>query len=56
LLTAFRPDWRWLLDRSDSPWYPGIMRLFRQKQRGEWNQTITEVVAELKHWRASLPP
>jgi tetratricopeptide (TPR) repeat protein len=31
----FAPDWRWLLDRSDSPWYP-TMRLFRQKKLGEW--------------------
>ena len=28
-------DWRWLLDRDDSPWYPG-MRLFRQEQPGRW--------------------
>ncbi len=29
------PDWRWLLGREDSPWYP-TMRLFRQERRGEW--------------------
>ena len=29
------PDWRWLLDRDDCPWYP-TMRLFRQKQPGDW--------------------
>ena len=29
------PDWRWLLGRDDSPWYP-TLRLFRQRQRGEW--------------------
>jgi tetratricopeptide (TPR) repeat protein len=38
------PDWRWMLDRSDSPWYP-TMRLFRQPRAGEW----TEVVAGLLH-------
>ncbi|MBF0434826.1 MAG: tetratricopeptide repeat protein [Magnetococcales bacterium] len=36
------PDWRWLLDRTDSPWYPG-MRLFRQKVPGEWNGVMDEI-------------
>lgn len=31
----FVPDWRWMLDRSDSPWYPA-MRLFRQRTQGDW--------------------
>ena len=31
----FVPDWRWLLERSDSPWYP-TMRLFRQEKAGDW--------------------
>ena len=35
LLLADRSDWRWMLERSDTPWYPS-MRLFRQRQRGEW--------------------
>jgi tetratricopeptide (TPR) repeat protein len=42
VLVAFAPDWRWLLDREDSPWYP-TMRLFRQKVRGEWGPVIEEV-------------
>jgi tetratricopeptide (TPR) repeat protein len=33
------PDWRWLLEREDSPWYPGH-RLFRQKQRGAWDDVF----------------
>lgn len=33
------PDWRWLLDRDDSPWYPS-MRLFRQTQKGDWQQVF----------------
>jgi hypothetical protein len=42
----FVPDWRWLLDRSDSPWYP-TMRLFRQKQPGDWAGVFEEIRAEL---------
>ena len=36
------PEWRWMLDRPDSPWYP-TMRLFRQQQRGDWNGVFAEV-------------
>jgi tetratricopeptide (TPR) repeat protein/ADP-heptose:LPS heptosyltransferase len=36
------PDWRWLLDRSDSPWYP-TMRLFRQRTSGDWNGVFDEI-------------
>ena len=42
----FVPDWRWLLDRSDSPWYP-TMRLFRQKKLGDWAGVFEEIKAEL---------
>ena len=42
----FLPDWRWLLDRSDSPWYP-TMRLFRQKQSGDWTTVFDEIRAAL---------
>jgi hypothetical protein len=38
----FVPDWRWLLDRSDSPWYP-TMRLFRQKRSGDWEGVFEEM-------------
>ncbi len=41
------PDWRWLLDRADSPWYP-TMRLFRQKQRGDWAGVFAEIASELR--------
>jgi hypothetical protein len=40
-LLPFPADWRWLLDRSDSPWYP-TMRLFRQKTRGDWSDVFVE--------------
>jgi tetratricopeptide (TPR) repeat protein len=41
------PEWRWLLDRSDSPWYPS-MRLFRQTTDGDWGTVVTEIVAALR--------
>jgi tetratricopeptide (TPR) repeat protein len=36
------PDWRWLLDRADSPWYPS-MRLFRQSRRGDWDGVFAAI-------------
>ena len=36
------PDWRWLLDRDDSPWYP-TMRLFRQRKLGDWKGVFQEI-------------
>jgi hypothetical protein len=41
-LLHYNADWRWLLGRSDSPWYPS-MRLFRQKKPGEWGTVINAV-------------
>jgi tetratricopeptide (TPR) repeat protein len=40
------PDWRWLLERDDSPWYP-TMRLFRQKKEGDWERVFAEIDAAL---------
>jgi hypothetical protein len=39
-------DWRWMNDRTDSPWYP-TMRLFRQQRPGDWDGVIQNVVLEL---------
>jgi tetratricopeptide (TPR) repeat protein len=44
----FAPDWRWLLDRDDSPWYPS-MRLFRQKQPGQWPEVFERITHELRN-------
>jgi ADP-heptose:LPS heptosyltransferase len=44
------PDWRWHLDRTDTPWYP-TMRLFRQPVRGDWTSVIAEVAQELAKLR-----
>jgi tetratricopeptide (TPR) repeat protein len=46
-LLPFVPEWRWLLDREDSPWYP-TMRIFRQPRPGDWKGVITRVGDELK--------
>jgi len=46
-LLPFSPDWRWLLDREDTPWYP-TMRLFRQPSPGDWASVINKVIHELK--------
>ena len=42
LLNRFDTDWRWLTERSDTPWYP-TMRIFRQRLRGDWGEVIEEV-------------
>ena len=49
-LLTFEPDWRWMLDRSDSPWYP-TMRLFRQRDEGNWDNIIDNVTAQLSTLR-----
>ncbi|MBV9045857.1 MAG: tetratricopeptide repeat protein [Alphaproteobacteria bacterium] len=41
------PDWRWLLEREDTPWYP-TMRLFRQTRAGDWSGPIREVAAAVE--------
>jgi tetratricopeptide (TPR) repeat protein len=47
LLVPFAPDFRWLLKREDSPWYPS-MRLFRQHRPGDWDGVIARVAAALQ--------
>ena len=44
---AFSPDWRWLLGREDSPWYP-TMRLFRQSRAGDWETPMCAVEEALR--------
>ncbi|NQV85132.1 MAG: glycosyltransferase family protein [Rhodospirillales bacterium] len=45
-MLPFNPDWRWMLDRNDSPWYPS-MRLFRQEKRNHWDGVLERVATEL---------
>ena len=47
-LLPFMPDWRWLLDRADTPWYP-TMRLFRQSSIGDWAEVIISIKNALEH-------
>ncbi len=49
LLLSYLPDFRWLLDRDDSPWYPTI-KLFRQAKINGWKETITQLNDELAKW------
>ena len=41
------PDWRWFLDRSDSPWYPSV-RLFRQHRHGDWKGVFRDISVALQ--------
>ncbi len=47
VLLDYEPDWRWLLERNDSPWYPAV-RLFRQKEKGNWETVFKELETVLK--------
>lgn len=51
VLLPFSPDWRWLLDRADSPWYP-TMTLFRQARAGDWQGVMAEVTERLSSFAA----
>jgi tetratricopeptide (TPR) repeat protein len=46
ILLPYAPDWRWLLDRSDSPWYPSA-RLFRQEPERRWEPVVAAVAEDL---------
>jgi hypothetical protein len=46
VLLPYVPDWRWLLDRDDSPWYPSV-KLFRQSEDGRWDSVLQRVFQQL---------
>jgi hypothetical protein len=48
VLLPYAPDYRWMLDRSDSPWYPSI-KLFRQDQSWRWDRVINELKLQLNN-------
>lgn len=53
VILGHAPDWRWMHDRTDSPWYPTV-RLFRQKTIGEWAPVFDTVAQSLKRTLAEL--
>jgi tetratricopeptide (TPR) repeat protein len=52
ILLSRSPDWRWLLEREDCPWYP-TARLFRQSMLGDWSPVIARVRQELENFIAT---
>lgn len=48
LLPWYLPDWRWFQGREDSPWYPGVMRLFRQPAMSDWPSVVTRLEEALR--------
>ncbi len=55
ILLPYVPDWRWLLDRDDSPWYPAA-RLYRQPAIGDWASVLARVRDDLLSLRARITP
>jgi hypothetical protein len=51
VMLPFVPDWRWLMARDDTPWYPET-RLFRQTRRGDWDGVIATMREALSRWKA----
>ncbi len=50
LLPRHKTDWRWMDAREDSPWYPGAVRLFRQREDEGWPEVVERVRAALAEW------
>jgi len=48
-LLPYIPDWRWMLEREDTPWYPS-MRLFRQSETGDWSRVFAQVRSALEQY------
>jgi Tfp pilus assembly protein PilF len=55
MLPAHMADWRWMAERTDSPWYPWVMRLFRQSDRGGWEAVVAAIAAALGKFEQDRP-
>ena len=55
LLPSFMTDWRWLEERTDSPWYPGVMQLWRQPTGTDWTPVVLQVREALRALSATAP-
>jgi hypothetical protein len=55
VLLPLVPDWRWMLDRDDSPWYPSV-KLFRQASAGDWDGPVERIAQELTTWISRRQP
>ena len=53
LLPDYLPDWRWGEEGSATPWYPGVMRLWRQHRGGAWDALVAGMVPALAAWRSA---
>ncbi len=54
ILLPFVPDWRWMLERDDSPWYP-TAKLYRQRSTGDWAEVFERVAADLRRMFPGVP-
>jgi hypothetical protein len=49
---GYETDWRWMVERSDCPWYPSV-RLFRQPRLGDWQAVLDAIAGEIRTTVAS---
>ncbi len=56
MLPCRQADWRWMHGRSDSPWYPNAVRLFRQREPSDWSSVVSEIATQLERFVPNEPP
>jgi ADP-heptose:LPS heptosyltransferase len=55
IMLPYAPEWRWMMDREDSPWYP-TAKLFRQRSPGDWPGTVKRVADYLRAYATTPTP